>query len=129
VTVRLIYDRAATAWLKIPRADSRSESFFRSLVPKGANITTKLMFGNVAAFLNGNLFMGLYGNDFLLRLPEKEVLALIEGEGASRFEPVKGRVMKGYVLVPRSWWKEAGILQTWIKRSMELAGTLPPKRK
>jgi TfoX/Sxy family transcriptional regulator of competence genes len=115
--------------LKIPRADSRSESFFRSMVPKGANITTRPMFGNVAAFLNGNLFMGLYGNDFLLRLPEKDVVALIEGEGASRFEPMKGRPMKGYVLVPRSWRKETGTLQKWIARSMELAGGLPPKRK
>jgi TfoX/Sxy family transcriptional regulator of competence genes len=113
--------------LKIPRSDEATVKLFRSLVPPGPGITTKPMFGNISAFVNGNLFFGLFGNDILLRLTEAEVNQLVESAGAKRFEPMKGRQMRGYVVVPASWKKDPNTLNKWIARSLKLGRSLPPK--
>lgn len=114
--------------MKIPKADADTVALFKSMVPQTEGVTTKPMFGNVSAFVNGNLFMGVFGDDILLRLPEAEVQRLLKEEGASLFEPMKGRTMKGYVLVPKPWHKDTRTLQKWIGRSLEFASDLPAKK-
>jgi TfoX/Sxy family transcriptional regulator of competence genes len=99
------------------------------MVPAGNNIVVKPMFGNVSAFVNGNMFFGLYGNDLLLRLPEEDIQRLVKEEGAAMFEPMKGRKMRGYVLAPKSWVSDPKTLQQWIARSLKLASALPPKSR
>jgi TfoX/Sxy family transcriptional regulator of competence genes len=47
------------------------------------------MFGNVAGFVNGNLFMGVYGNGLFLRLSEEDRGELLKIKGASLFELMK----------------------------------------
>jgi TfoX/Sxy family transcriptional regulator of competence genes len=115
--------------LKIPRSDPDSQRLFLSLVPKGRNVAVKPMFGNISAFVNGNLFIGLYGSDFLLRLTAQDAERLLKEEGAARFEPMEGRVMKGYVLAPKSWRRDPKLLRSWVGKSLELASGLPPKPK
>jgi TfoX/Sxy family transcriptional regulator of competence genes len=113
--------------LKIPRASEEAEKFFMSIVPKGRNITIRPMFGNKAAFVSGKLFIGLYGDDLLLRLPEEDAQKLLRDEGATEFEPMKGRTMRGYVVAPRSWKKEGKTLQKWVARSLEWTDSIPSK--
>jgi hypothetical protein len=55
------------AWTKSP--PSLIELFDMS-VPSAASITRRKMFGYPAAFANGNLFIGLHQNDFIMRLSE-----------------------------------------------------------
>ena len=59
------------------------------------------MFGNDAAFVNGNLFAGLFGKDLFVRLSEMDQAELLGEKGASRFSPMEGRPMSGYIVVPR----------------------------
>jgi TfoX/Sxy family transcriptional regulator of competence genes len=114
--------------LKVPRSDAKTEALFRSVVPDGKGISVKPMFGNVAAFVNGNLFMGLYGNDLLFRLPDEDVEDLLR-HGASPFQPVEGRSrMRGYVVAPKAWAGDRKTLQKWADRSLRWAGNLPSKK-
>jgi len=85
------------------------------------------MFGNSAAFVNSNMFAGLWGNDLFVRLPEERIEELLKEEGAARFEPMKGRPMKGYVLLPRAWLADPSKVNSWVKTSFEWAVKLPPK--
>ena len=49
------------------------------------------MFGNLGAFVNGNMFMGLFGSDIGVKLLPADAAALLEVDGAGPFGPASGR--------------------------------------
>jgi hypothetical protein len=52
------------------------------------------------SFVHGNMFVGLHEDRFVLRLGEEHV-AEARRAGARAFEPMPGRPMKGWYVVPR----------------------------
>src|SRR5215510_1744608 len=46
--------------MKIPKPSDDDRARFRSLVPEDPRVEVKPMFGNLGAFMNGNMFMGLF---------------------------------------------------------------------
>ena len=115
--------------MKIPKMDVESRSWFESLVPEAPDVTTRPMFGNLAAFVNGNMFLGLLGQQVAVRLPEEQREELLKQKGAAPFEPMKGRPMKEYVVLPETWKKSRAKAEKWVDRSLAFASTLPPKTK
>jgi TfoX/Sxy family transcriptional regulator of competence genes len=113
---------------KLPHSTKESEALLRSLLPASANITVRPMFGNLSAFVSGNMFVGVFGDDLLVRLPEVDRARLLKNEGAAVFEPMKGRQMKEYVVVPRSWTRDPAKIKPWVKKSLEWSSKLPPKK-
>lgn len=114
--------------LNIPHPSEESKKFFKTIIPNETNVTVKPMFGNISAFINGNMFMGLYGDDLFVRLPDNDGQELLGNKGASIFEPIKDRPMKGYFFLPKQWWNKPEIVQKWVTQSMEYARKLPPKK-
>ena len=114
--------------VKIPKPDQSSVDLFKSLVPNDPNVRIRPMFGNVSAFVNGNMFFGLFGNDMFVRLSEKEQAELLKEKGASNLEPMKGRPMKDYVIMPRSWKDDHERIRTWVSRSLAWSNKLPVKK-
>jgi len=110
----------------MPRPSDDAKTAFRAAVPDEPSVTVRPMFGNIAAFLNGNMFCGLFGEDLFVRLPEDERTALME-RGGTPFEPMPGRAMKGYVTVPQTWSSDPEATRGWVLRSLEAARSLPPK--
>ena len=98
-------------------------ALFRALCP-GEPVTNRPMFGYPCAFLAGNMFLGLFEDMLWVRLPEAEREALT-AEGGRPFEPMKGRPMKEYVVVPADW--TADHIRPWVTRAQAYAETLPPK--
>ena len=49
--------------------------------------------------------------------------------GGSSFEPMPGRPMTGYVMVPDAWSDDPKTLDSWIGRALAFGRTLPPKQK
>jgi TfoX/Sxy family transcriptional regulator of competence genes len=86
------------------------------------------MFGNLAAFVNGNMFMGLFGSDVGVRLPETDRMVLLEAEGAGPFGP-EGRPMGEYVSIPAVWRGDPERTAHWSDRALEHVATLPRKAK
>ncbi|MHB1867691.1 MAG: TfoX/Sxy family protein [Nitrososphaerales archaeon] len=78
-------------------------------MPKDSRITIQPMFGNLAGFVNGNMFTGLYGDDLFVRLFGDAREELLKLNGTSIFEPMKGRQMKDYVAVPKGWTEKPEI--------------------
>ena len=58
--------------MKMPKPSEQAKAAFTKLVPGDPAITLKPMFGNLAAFVNGNMFAGLFGEDLFVRLPVPE---------------------------------------------------------
>ena len=84
------------------------------------------MFGNLAAFVNGNMFAGLFGEDLFVRLPDDEA-AKVRKQGGRDFAPMAGRPMKGYVTVPGTWRTKPEPVKAWIVAALEITGRMPPK--
>jgi len=114
--------------LKIPHPDKKSIDLFKSLVPDDPHITIRPMFGNLSAFVNGNMFFGLYGNDLFLRLSSQDQQELLKQKGARFLEPMKGRPMKDYVITPEAWKNDADTVRIWVSRSLAWSSKLPAKK-
>src|SRR5205085_1780548 len=84
----------------MPKADDEAKAYFRSLVPDDPRVEVKPMFGNLAAFVNKNMFLALFGDQVAVRLPEADRSKLLREPGSSVFEPMPGRPMGEYVALP-----------------------------
>jgi TfoX/Sxy family transcriptional regulator of competence genes len=111
--------------MQIPRPSEDDVAYFRSIVPSDPRVEVKPMFGNLGAFVNGNMFMGLFGSDVGVKLSGADAQALMGVEGTGPFGPAE-RPMGGYVSLPRAWrgGDDAG---SWVARSLADVAALPPK--
>jgi hypothetical protein len=89
--------------MNMPRPDDSSRQFFRDVLPDDPLVQSRPMFGNVAAFVNGNMFSGLFGDRVFVRLPPDARAELLAVDDASPFEPMPGRPMAEYVVLPGAW--------------------------
>jgi TfoX/Sxy family transcriptional regulator of competence genes len=94
-------------------------------VPNDPRVVVKPMFGNLGCFVNGNMFLGLFGADVGVRLPEPERAALVAA-GGGPFGP-RGRPMGGYVTLPVGL--PATAARDWVARALDHVAALPPKKK
>ncbi|MHB8588860.1 MAG: TfoX/Sxy family protein [Candidatus Dormibacteraceae bacterium] len=111
---------------KMPSPTEQAKAAFTKLVPDEPAVTLRPMFGNLSAFVNGNMFAGLFGEDLFVRLPDPEIAA-VKNQGGRDFEPMTGRAMKGYVVVPGTWRTKPEPAVVLIKRSLALARAMPAK--
>jgi TfoX/Sxy family transcriptional regulator of competence genes len=102
---------------------------FDSMMPKHPKVERRKMFGYPVAFANGHMFLGLHENRMILRLGEKERDRFIASFDATIFEPMAGRPMREYVVVPEQLLGDLGGLQSWCDRALDYALSLPPKAK
>jgi TfoX/Sxy family transcriptional regulator of competence genes len=117
--------------MNFPKADEKTKDFFLSVLPDDPRVEIKPMFGHLSAFVNGNMFAGFFGSDLMVKLPGGEREKMLREEGASLFEPM-GRVMKEYILLPKSWRENPAKVRQVILHSMETAASFPgktPKKK
>ncbi len=110
-----------------PKPNEASKAYFRSLVPDDPHVEVRPMFGNLAAFVNKNMFLALFGNEVAVRLPEEQRATLLEEGGTSVFTPMPGREMKEYVVLPEAWRPDARRANAWVERSLKWVGAMPPK--
>ena len=88
-------------------------------------VTDKRMFGGLAFLTEGNLTVGVTGDDLLVRVgrdAEEEALAR---PGARRFD-ITGRPMAGWVVVDGAMLDDDALLD-WLDRARAFVDTLPPK--
>jgi len=112
--------------MKMPRPSEQAKSAFAKLVPDGPTVTLKPMFGQLSAFVNGNMFCGLFGDDLVVRLPEPEI-EKVKQQGGHDFEPMAGHKMGGYVMIPGDWQARPAGAAALIKRALAVTGAMPAK--
>jgi TfoX/Sxy family transcriptional regulator of competence genes len=112
-------------WRKSPQ---ELVDLFASVTP-GTPAVQRKMFGYPAAFINGNMFMGLFQDDMILRLPESLREEFLKKDGAKIFEPMPGRPMREYVAVPPRVMANKKELASWVSRALEYGESLKPKSR
>jgi len=100
---------------------------FREVLTDVPEAQQRQMFGYPAAFVNGNMFTSLHRDRWVVRLPEAERAELMAQPGASQFEPMPGRPMTGYVVLPAEVVAEPARARAWVERALAHALSLPPK--
>jgi TfoX/Sxy family transcriptional regulator of competence genes len=85
------------------------------------------MFGYPCGFANGNMFCGLFGADLFVRLSEGDRAELLRVPGAMSFDPMGGKPMREYVVVPREMVDDEEPLRGWIDKALIYTESLPPK--
>ena len=56
--------------MEIPKPSEADKDFFRSVLPDDPAVEVKPMFGNLGAFVHGNMFAGLFGPAVGVRLDD-----------------------------------------------------------
>ena len=112
--------------MKMPKPTDADLDRFRSVVPDGPDVEVKPMFGQLAAFVNGNMFAGLFGSAVGVKLPEDAAAELSALPGSGPFGPEE-RPMGGYLALPPAMDDEEAM--AWLDRAREHVATFPPKKK
>jgi TfoX/Sxy family transcriptional regulator of competence genes len=110
--------------MQIPKPTEADKDRFRSLVPDDGRVDVKPMFGNLGAFANGNMFMGLFGSMIGVKLGPGDADAL-RAAGGGPFGPAE-RPMGGYVSLPTAMIGTPDGAR-WVAAALDSVGALPPK--
>jgi TfoX/Sxy family transcriptional regulator of competence genes len=112
--------------MKMPKHSDEDKAHFRSLVPEAPGVEVKPMFGSVGAFVNGNMFAGLFGTDIGVKLDEASMSELGALDGSGPFGPEE-RPMGGYLSLPPTFTDDERV--AWMERARDHVATFPPKVK
>ena len=108
--------------MDIPKPIGAERSRFRGLVPDAPDVEMKPMFGTAGAFVNGDMFVGLFGSDVGVKLPAAAGTRLVALSGAGPFGPAE-RPVSGDVALPYAW--TAPKSAAWVQRALTAARTVP----
>jgi hypothetical protein len=72
------------------------------------------------------MFCGLFGEDLFVRVSVDDQ-ARVRKQGGRAFEPMPGRAMTGYVVVPAGWQKKPDATRAWIVTALSWSQALPAK--
>jgi TfoX/Sxy family transcriptional regulator of competence genes len=114
---------------KMPKSSPELVARFDELARFAGDVTRRPMFGYPSCVLNGHMFMSLFRESLVLRLGEADRAELLALPGAEQFEPMPGRPMTGFVLVPPDIVADDDAAAEWIARARAHAASLPPKAK
>jgi TfoX/Sxy family transcriptional regulator of competence genes len=114
--------------MEMPKPAESDKEFFRSLIPAHPDVEIKPMFGNLGAFVHGNMFAGLFGPAVGVKLDDGARDELLSVAETGPFGPAE-RPMGGYVSLPQSWRDSPELAARWVSRALSHVGSLPPKIK
>lgn len=112
--------------MQMPKPSDADKERFRSVLPDHPDVVVKPMFGNLGAFVNGNMFAGLFGPTIGVRLSEADKAELESDHETQPFGPEE-RPMGGYVGLPEAWNDDAAQAEPWVAKAFDHVAGLPPK--
>ena len=115
------------AWRKPPQ---ELVDYLDSVIPDGpAPVDFKPMFGGPCYWTGGNMFAAIHQESMIVRLGEEDRQALLGEPGAALFEPMEGRPMREYVVIPPQIVEDREAVGSWLAKGLAFAASLPPKVK
>jgi TfoX/Sxy family transcriptional regulator of competence genes len=109
------------------RSSAELTARFQEITASVDGLTQRKMFGETAGFVNGNLVTGLHSGRWFVRLPEDEQAELMALPGAGAFEPMAGRPMRAYTVLPPDVVADDDALRPWLDRAVAFGRSLPAK--
>jgi TfoX/Sxy family transcriptional regulator of competence genes len=96
-----------------------------ALAPR-AGLTERRMFGGIAFMVDGNMAVGIIGEDLMVRLDPADAEAALTEEHVRPMD-FTGRPAKGMVFVDSDGTASEADLASWVDAGADFAATLPPK--
>ncbi|GAA3275811.1 TfoX/Sxy family protein [Paenarthrobacter aurescens] len=112
--------------MQMPKPSEADKERFRSVVPDHPDVVVKPMFGNLGAFVNGNMFAGLFGPTIGVKLSETDKADLESSQQTQPFGPEE-RPMGGYVGLPEGWNDHPAEAEPWVAKAFAHVASLPAK--
>jgi TfoX/Sxy family transcriptional regulator of competence genes len=100
---------------------------FKAMVAQLPRAEPRKMFGYDAAFVNGNMAVGLWQNTCVVKVSAADSAKLLASGQAQPFAPMKGRVMTGWLELSEELAHDPEELLAWAERAVAFVATLPPK--
>jgi hypothetical protein len=98
----------------------------RAVLDGDPGVDERKMFGGIAFLIDGNMAVGVTGEDLMVRVgPDAWADALAQPH--AREMDFTGRPMKGFVYVSDAGIAEDVDLAAWVARGTDFAGSLPPR--
>lgn len=101
---------------------------FAQILSKYPEAQARTMFSYPAGFVNGQMFMSIFGDSVMLRLSDEDRANFLKLPNSKLFEPMPGRPMKEYVEVPKTMLADPKEMNKWVVKSLGYAQALPPKK-
>jgi TfoX/Sxy family transcriptional regulator of competence genes len=98
----------------------------REILATGHGVSERRMFGGIAFLLNGNMAVGVVGENLMVRVGPDRYETLVV-EPSARAMDFTGRPMKGFVFVASEGLDSDGDLLRWIGHGAAYARSLPAK--
>jgi hypothetical protein len=98
----------------------------RQAIGSPPGLTEKEMFGGIGFMVQGNMAVGIIGEELMVRIAKEDTDQAL-GEPGTRIFDFTGRPMKGWVMVGQQGFAAEQDFHGWIQRGVEFALTLPPK--
>ena len=100
---------------------------FDSVAAEFPEATRRLTFGYPCLYVGGNMISGLFESSLHVKLGPDERRELEAIPGSAQFEPMPGRPMTGFTLMPSSIIDDDRAIRHWVQRAVDYGATLPPK--
>ena len=113
-------------WTKAPQA---LKDLFSECLPGVDGVERRTMFGYPAAFVNGNMFAGVFGDGIFARLPPSLRATFERDHAAKPFEPMAGRPMEDYLALPDAVVANEAALSAALSAAFIHTAAFPAKIK
>ena len=107
--------------------DEQLATRIRKHLGKKKGLIEKKMFGGLAFLLNGNMCVGVHGDEMIVRLPPDETNVALAQKHTRVFDLSGGRPMKGWILVEPKGLESDKALSHWVATGVAFANSLPAK--
>jgi TfoX/Sxy family transcriptional regulator of competence genes len=113
---------------KLPPAPAGMVTLFQRVIQSVPGAQVKKMFGYPAAFLNGNMFAGLYDDYMIVKLAPDDLKAFLQAHNTHLFEPMPGRPMREYAVIPATVLNAEPELAELLGKSFDYVNSMPAKQ-
>lgn len=98
----------------------------REQLVEDPGLTEREMFGGIGFMLDGNMAVGVLGDELLVRVgPQGHDQAM--ADPYTRVFDFTGRPMKGWAVVAADGYADDDALGEWVAKGVAFARSLPPK--
>jgi TfoX/Sxy family transcriptional regulator of competence genes len=109
------------------RSPAELSERFTAVTDRHPDIARRKMFGEIAGFVNGNMVTGLHSGRWFVRLTGDDKAEALALAGAGPFEPMPGRPMGDYIVLPPAVVDDDAALDGWLGRAIAVGQALKPK--
>jgi hypothetical protein len=113
--------------MQMPKSPPALIERFDAVAADFPEATRRLTFGYPCLYVGGNMVTGLFGESWHVRVGKNDTDELLRLPGAGPFEPMPGRPMTGFTLLPETIVDDDVAVRQWVGRAIAHVSTMPVK--